>query len=441
MNNCGSSAWLVPTNVELDTRDLEVRDLSATNISCSNLSVQGNPISDVFENVTASSGLTAFTGDVTADNVYATDEVTAANMTCGFLTTGVITSSSLTATGGITSSAAVSGATLVASGNITQSAGTAALKAVTATSISNTGTLTQSGAATLTSTLNVSGTLTCANITQSSGTATLNTVTTSSLNCTGSFSAGTFNPSNISNSGTLTQTGAATFSTNITQSAGTAALKAVTADSVSITGSLSAGSFSPNSISNTGTLTQTGAATFATNITQTSGTATLEALVCDSISGPSSINCIYPIARYALSAALTTTTTSYETVKGMTGTNYGSMATKLSYNSTTGVWTNTSGKSVLFKISYSLQFTSLAKGFRRFSRIRSTSDTDVYGELYFRNVYSTLDPTDPNVEMFLATTDVLLVASNGTFTLQFGGQDATGVVLGTDSYAVIECLA
>ena len=91
MNNCGSSAWLVPTNVELDTRDLEVRDLSATNISCSNLSVQGNPISDVFENVTASSGVTAFTGDVTADNVYATDEVTAANMTCGFLTTGVIT--------------------------------------------------------------------------------------------------------------------------------------------------------------------------------------------------------------------------------------------------------------------------------------------------------------------------------------------------------------
>ena len=360
MNNCGSSAWLVPTNVELDTRDLEVRDLSATNISCSNLSVNGNPISDVFENVTASAGLTAFTGDVTADNVYVTDEVSAPNMTCSFLTTGVITSSSLTATGGITSSATVSGATLASSGNITQNAGTAALKAVTATSISNTGTLTQSGAATLTSTLNVSGTLTCANITQSSGTATLNTVTASSVNCTGGFTAGSFNPINISNSGTLTQTGAATFSTNITQSAGTAALKAVTADSVS----------------NTGTLTQTGAATFATNITQTSGTSSLKA-----VSATQVIQSVPSFAFYKIQGFQSVTTSAEVSVKftsQASSTDVINQGTSNpSYDSTTGTFTNSSSFARVFLVSYTL-FWQGATGGRRMCYIRTANTSGNY---------------------------------------------------------------
>ena len=237
MNNCGSSAWLVPTNVELDTRDMEVRDLSATNISCSNLSVKGNPISDVFQNVTASPGLTAFTGDVTAENVYTTDEVTAALVTSQFLTTGAITASSLSTTGGITSFANISGATLT--GTLATATQNNVTKIGTQTSLSNDGALTQTGAATF-----------ATNITQSAGTAALRAVTATS----------------ISNSGTLTQTGAATFSTNITQSAGTSALKAVTADTVSVTGT-----------------TSLGAITFSGNLTQSTGTATFKALAADSL--------------------------------------------------------------------------------------------------------------------------------------------------------------
>lgn len=62
-------------------------------------------------------------------------------------------------------------------------------------------------------------------ITQSSGTASLKTVTATS----------------VSNSGTLTQTGAATFATNITQSAGTSSLKAVTATTLATTGNATVG--------------------------------------------------------------------------------------------------------------------------------------------------------------------------------------------------------
>lgn len=44
MNNCGQQPVMVPTWVELDTRDLDVRDLTATNGSFKTLSVNGEPV-------------------------------------------------------------------------------------------------------------------------------------------------------------------------------------------------------------------------------------------------------------------------------------------------------------------------------------------------------------------------------------------------------------
>ena len=44
MYNCANTPWLVPTTVELDTRDLDVRDLTCTNGSFKTLSVDGVPI-------------------------------------------------------------------------------------------------------------------------------------------------------------------------------------------------------------------------------------------------------------------------------------------------------------------------------------------------------------------------------------------------------------
>lgn len=43
-NNCGQQPVMVPTWVELDTRDLDVRDVTATNGSFQNLTVKGEPV-------------------------------------------------------------------------------------------------------------------------------------------------------------------------------------------------------------------------------------------------------------------------------------------------------------------------------------------------------------------------------------------------------------
>lgn len=402
-NNCGQMPVYIPTYVNLKVRNLDVVDVAAASVSCTKLTVQGNPVSDVFQNVIATPGVTQFVGDVVTNNLTANRSIETATIVSEDITT-----QTLDVTG--TLNAASTSVTTLYAANISTGGSIQMINTNASATLKNLSCPSAVFADCQSSNLTVLSTLTTGTLTQSSGVTTLRQTTVDSLTTGG----------------------------NITQNSGTANLKAVTATSVNCTGSFSAGTFSPSNISNSGTLTQTGAATFATDITQTAGKAILQDVVCDTITG--SGNCIYSIARYKLGTAKTTTTTSWETVTGMAGTNYGLASSRLSYNSTTGVFTNISGKTCIFKLSYSFQFSNSTKGWTRFSRIRVTSDTDVYGVMYFRNHYSQLDPSNPSMETTLATTDIFSVASNGTFTLQFGGQDETGVVLSTDSYAVIECL-
>jgi hypothetical protein len=92
MSVCGQSPLFIPTTINAELRNIDAVDVAATNLSCTTLSVKGNPISDVFSNVTATAGTTTFTGAVVADSV------TTSNLAGNINLTGTITQNSGTAT-------------------------------------------------------------------------------------------------------------------------------------------------------------------------------------------------------------------------------------------------------------------------------------------------------------------------------------------------------
>jgi len=196
-------------------------DISATSISTTNLTVKGNPISDVFQNVTATSGNTAFTGGVTADSITANSITSGAISATGTASFTDISATSLTATGAV--SASIVGGTLTtaaqpnitslgtltavnAAGNITQSSGSSTLLSTTVSSLSTAGNVTLSAG-------NLS--LTAGNITLTAG-----NITQNGAAATASLKA--ISATSIASSG------------NITQSAGTATLKATAVDSLTV---------------------------------------------------------------------------------------------------------------------------------------------------------------------------------------------------------------
>lgn len=138
---CGQSPLFVPTTVNAQIRNIDAVDVAATNLSCTNLTVKGNPISDVFQNVTATPGNTAFTGGVTADSITTTTTTSNTLAVSGTATLGVVNVNSLTASNAITS-ATLNAGTVNASNNIIQTAGTTTLKATTADSLTVTNTST-----------------------------------------------------------------------------------------------------------------------------------------------------------------------------------------------------------------------------------------------------------------------------------------------------------
>jgi hypothetical protein len=190
MSLCGQSPLFVPTTVNAVLRNIDAVDCAATNISCTNLTVNGEPIGTSIQNMAGSTpGITVFTGDIKASNIelaspgtvtsYRVEtqvinsttvnstEMEAATITAntelivpGTATinnlniTGTVGLTDLTLSGDIQSSTGMIGtfyandittqtvdvtdaATFAT--NITQAAGTAALKAVTCTSITNSG--------------------------------------------------------------------------------------------------------------------------------------------------------------------------------------------------------------------------------------------------------------------------------------------------------------
>lgn len=255
-NNCGQMPVYIPTYVNLKVRNLDVVDVAATSVSCTKLTVQGNPISDVFQNVIATPGVTQFVGDVVTNNLTANRSIDTTTIVSEDITT-----QTLDVTG--TLNAASTSVTTLYAANISTGGTIQMINTNASATLQNlscpsavfadcqssnlrvlstltTGTLTQSSGVTTLRQTTVDS-LTSGNITQNSGTANLKAVTATSVNCTGNFSADTFSSSNISNSGPLTQTGAATFATDITQTAGSANLKAVNASSLNLNGRLTVG--------------------------------------------------------------------------------------------------------------------------------------------------------------------------------------------------------
>lgn len=235
---CGQSPLFVPTTINAQIRNIDAVDVAATNISCDNLTVQGNPISDVFQNVISQPKYTLFEGEVEAEKLRATTTNTVTLNATGTTNLSNTTVTSLTSSGSITGTTLAGTLSTAAQPNVTS------LGSLTALNLA--GSVNQTSGSTTLLTTTVGSLSTAGNITQSgtSATASLKAVTATS----------------ISNSGTLTQTGAATFSTNVTQSAGTAIFKALEADSISIAGTPI--SYIPSGTSYTATTSTTNVALY-----------------------------------------------------------------------------------------------------------------------------------------------------------------------------------
>ena len=168
---CGQSPLYVPTTINAQIRNIDAVDVAATSISCTNLTVNGEPVSSVFQNIGSSTpGNTVFTGTLTADNFSTT----------GTTNTGAIVASSANITGSgltastITSTGTISALSVTATGDVSGATLTGTIATPTQNSITKVGTQTSlvvSGSTTLAS-LSASG-----NITQSAGSTTLKTVT------------------------------------------------------------------------------------------------------------------------------------------------------------------------------------------------------------------------------------------------------------------------
>jgi hypothetical protein len=209
--------------------------------------------------------------------------------------------------------------------------------AVTAGSIT-TGNLTSTGSLNLAN-LTATGTITGATeVSATTLTGTLSTATQNNVTKIGTQTS-------LSNAGALTQTGAATFATNITQSAGTSALRAVTA----------------TSISNSGTLAQTGAATFSGGVIIPQVIQTAPAFLMHEVTNQNVTSGAEVTAKFLATASITQGTTN------------------LTYSNTTGLFTNNSGSSKVFQVSYTMVWASpSASGGRRSTYIRTSNTAGNY---------------------------------------------------------------
>jgi len=327
MNICGENLI-----VDLQIRNLDCVDVAATSMSCDNLTVNGNPISNVFQNVSAAPGSTSFTGSVIAQSLQSTGTLISPTATfSGDVSTGNLTSSSINSTGNITGT----------------------LATATQNNVTKVGTQTS---------LTVSGTSTLASVTASG---------------------------------------------SITQSAGTTTLKATTVDSL----------------------------TSAGNITQSAGTATLKDTVVDVIRGPSTKSCIYSIARYELGADTTNASTGWWTlVWGISGSfNYGNASSYIGYNSSTGVFTNNTGKTCLFRVTYNVQVAASTFGSgNRYARIQQNPSL-------FCGETRTGVASGTYIATYLNCTEAFTRLASETFLLEVN-LGASPITVGASSYVMVECM-
>lgn len=268
---CGQSPLYVPTTINAVVRNIDAVDVSATNVSCTNFTLNGEPFSNVFQNVSSTStNNTVFSGTVSATNLTATSALTAATVNAGSVsaTGGSITGGSLTVTGSVQAANEVGGETL--RGVVSTATQNSITKIGTQTSFACSGSIVQSG-----------------------GSTTLLGTTVSSLSSSG----------NISAAGNITQS----------TTGSTASLKTVTVDSLTTAGNITqtgTGATTLRSLTNQGTLTQTGAATFATNITQTAGTATVQDLV---VNGSMTVPAVLLTLPSPISGSITTGAATFKT--------------------------------------------------------------------------------------------------------------------------------
>lgn len=230
MSVCGQSPLFIPTTVNAQIKNIDAVDVAATNISCTNLTVDGEPLSTVYQNIGSSTpGVTVFTGEVQAETVTITDSLTSNNLSTG----------AIVATFG-NFSEDVNCSNLEVIGEIVQTdpGATATLKNI------NCGVISQTSGNTLLLATTVASLATAGNITQTGGSASLRGTTVTSLTSTGnvtlSGTSASLAQSGASATASLKAVSCTTLapSSNITQSGGTATLKATTVDSLTTAGNI-----------------------------------------------------------------------------------------------------------------------------------------------------------------------------------------------------------
>lgn len=433
MNNCATYPFFVPTTVQI--RNLDAVDVSATNFSCDNFTLQGEPLSTVWQNIDESSpGQTVFTGELKADSLVATGTLDAQG--------GITTTGNLTQTGSSTTATlnALTAATITSTGNITQNSGSASLKATSVTSIGSTGNIVQTGGTATLKATTVDSLSSTGNIVQTGGTTTLKATTVDSLQVTGT----------------------ATFGSSVTQSLTTsnATLGNVLANTVVATNGISAGqdSFFDYDVDVDGTLTVNGSfvsnphsyfnnrVTIKNDVSVDSGvlhvdttnnrvgvnnplpTVALDVNGELKVSGSATFTGSITVAAkgvmnmcFAASGTQSIPNTTWTTLKYtgiQSGIDNGStFATTtasnslvgVTYSSSTGYFTNTSGGARVFSVSGNVQFATNSNGFRGV-RIGIVG-TSVYLNTDIRN-------TVTGASAYLNFSQAFYLANNASFIIQ-----------------------
>lgn len=135
MSLCGQSPLFVPTTVNAQIKNIDAVDVAATSVSCTNLTVNGVNWGNVLQNVAStSSGNTTFTGTLGCTSLAATASVTANDATIGTVNStalytgtvdssltsaGVLSSTSVTNSGAMTTGSFTSNAAATVGGNFT----------------------------------------------------------------------------------------------------------------------------------------------------------------------------------------------------------------------------------------------------------------------------------------------------------------------------------
>lgn len=462
MNNCATYPFFVPTTVQI--RNLDAVDVSATNFSCDNFTLQGEPLSTVWQNIDESSpGQTVFTGELKADSLVATGTLDAQG--------GITTTGNLTQTGSSTTATlnTLTAATITSTGNITQSSGSASLKATSVTSMACSGNITQSAGTTMLKATLVDSFATTGNIVQSSGTATLKATAVDSLSSTGNIvqSGGTATLK-ATTVDSLTVTGTATFGSSVTQSITTsnATLGNVLANTVVATNGISAGqdSFFDYDVDVDGTLTVNGS--FVSNphsyfnnkvtikndvsvdsgvlyvdttnnrvgVNQTTPTVALDVTGDIKLTG-SIIAAVKALMNMCIAASSTQSisNTTWTIVKftgiqsgvdngtTLSSTTASNSAVGITYTTTNGYFTNLSGSARVFLVSGNVQFATNTSGFRG---VRITLSTGVSLNTDIRN-------TVTGTSAYLNFSQAIYLANNAYFSIQV--YQNTGAALNIES--------